>query len=221
MTKDEVETQAEKSSGQSSSLLKSITSFGSKIKTNYDFRMSLINKLAEIWISVEEEFDRACGRQQAMKLCNTGKDCRIHGQVIIRNPENLTIGDYVRIGRGCYFFCAGGLIVGNNTQISRYVTIYTGNHDTKGDAIPYNDSYVYKPVTIGHSVWIGMHVCIVPGVKIGDGAIIGMGTVVSKDVPPGAVLVGAPQRIVKTRNMEQFNKHHRNEKYFGKLWPDL
>ena len=163
---------------------------------------------------------RICGKRVLQSVARKGIDCRIHGPITIVCPELLTLGDYVRIGWGCYFYCTGGLTVGHNTQISRHVTIYTGNHDTNGTAVPYDINIQNKPVRIGDSVWIGMNVCIVPGVTIGDGAVIGMGTVVSKDVPAGGVVVGSPQRIVKTRDMSKFQEHSVNGRLFGKLWPD-
>ena len=65
--------------------------------------------------------------------------------------------------------------------------IYTANHDYEGGAIPYDANHREKPVVIGRSVWIGMCACITPGVTIGDGAVVGMGAVIAKDVPQGAL----------------------------------
>ena len=131
-------------------------------------------------------------------------------------PNNLRIGDYVRIGEGCFLFCKGGLDIGSNTQISRNVCIYTANHNTNGRMIPYDNSYIEKPVRIGKSVWIGMNVCITPGSKIEDGAIIGMGTTVSGYIPKGAIVVGTPCRIVGYRDMEEFITKMNQNMLFGK-----
>lgn len=169
---------------------------------------------------VRGTFERACGEFVLRKLAHKGKNCRIHGFIEIYDSEKLTIGDHVRIGKGCFLFCMGGLTIGDNTQISRYVTIYTANHNIQGDAIPYNDEYVRKPVHIGRSVWIGMNVCITPGVTIGDGAVIGMGAVVSKDVPAGCVVASNKQRIIKRRDTDQFAELDRKGMYFAAIWPD-
>ena len=155
------------------------------------------------------------------RIPNKGSNCRIHGPIVLRNPDQLKLGNHVRIGTGCYFCCMGGLTIGDNTQISRNVTIYTGNHDMDGEAIPYSDNYVCKPVVIGNSVWVGMNVCITPGVTIGDGSVIGLGTVVSKDVPAGAVVVSSTQRVITNRDMDKFQRLEAEQKYFGKLWPDM
>ena len=113
-----------------------------------------------------------------------------------------------------------GLKIGSNTQISRNVTIYTANHRTSGNGIPYDDKYDFRPVNIGKSVWVGMNVSITPGSTIGDGAIIGMGTVVSGVVPKGAVVVNQKNRVVGYRDMDKFDELDEDQKYFGKLWPE-
>ncbi|MBK7463044.1 MAG: hypothetical protein IPJ50_10380 [Betaproteobacteria bacterium] len=64
-----------------------------------------------------------------------------------------------------------------------------------------------------------MGVCILPGVKIGDGAIVGMGTIVTKNIPPLAIVVGANQRIVKFRPKDYFDKLDEQQMWFGKLFP--
>lgn len=156
------------------------------------------------------------GRFMINNILNKGIGCKIYGDAVIHDIDNLKIGDYVRIGEGAFFFCTGGISIGDNSQISRNVLIYSANHDINGRVIPYDDGYICKSVKIGKSVWIGMNVIITPGVTIGDGAIIGMGTVVSKNVPAGAFVVGAEQRIVKHRDMHEFYTKDKEEKWFGK-----
>ena len=70
---------------------------------------------------INPELNYIKGREAALKIQNKGKDLRIHGEVTILNASELLIGDYVRIGRGCFFSCSGGLTIGHNTQISRNV----------------------------------------------------------------------------------------------------
>ena len=152
---------------------------------------------------------------------NKGKDLRIHGKIDIVGGDDLKIGDFVRIGMGCYFDCVGGLTIGDNVQFSRYITIYTNTHDIESSAIPYDDrSYIYKPVIIGNSVWIGTNVIIAPGTIIEDGAVIGMGAVVAGRIPKGAIVVGAKHRIIGYRNIESFDEKVDQKKYFGYLYPD-
>ncbi len=141
---------------------------------------------------LKSKFDQAWGMVALSQVRQKGIVSRIHGRITMYNPNNLRMGDYVRIGGGCFFFCKGGLDIGSNTQISRNVCIYTANHNINGAMIPYDDSYLEKPVLIVRTVWIGMNVCITPGVTIGDGAVVGMGTVVLCNVPEGAIVVGSP-----------------------------
>lgn len=169
---------------------------------------------------VAPRLHRAAGRASLRHVPGVPASVRVHGRIHVLGPLGLRLGEHVRIGRGCFFHCLGGLTIGDNTQVSRDVVIYTANHDHAGDAIPYDTRYVLKPVVIGRSVWIGMRVCIAPGVTIGDGAVIGMGAVVAKDVPAGAVVVGQPQREVGARDMERFRELDAKERWFGRLWPD-
>lgn len=171
--------------------------------------------IASFLISLERRLRQFKGQLALRQIKTIGKDCLIQGQVTIYYPECITLGSYVRIGYGTFLYGIGGIKIGDNTQISRNVVIYSGNHDITGSTVPYDDNYIKKEVCIGRSVWIGMNVCITPGVTIGDGAIIGMGTVVSKDVPEGAIVVGAEQRIVKYRDMKEFRQKEKEKKLYG------
>ncbi len=180
----------------------------------------IIRSLVAVMYHYRYVFGQFYGRRVLKDVANKGSNCRFVGRVQIHDPDHLELGDNIRIGQDSFFYCKGGLTIGSNTQISRFVTIYTANHDIAGDAIPYDDTYVTKPVQIGKSVWIGMNVCITPGVTIGDGAIIGMGTVVSKDVPAGAIVVGAASRAVDERDMARFAQLDDAGRHFSKLWPE-
>lgn len=165
--------------------------------------------------------DKARIKYHTKRIKNIGFNSRIRGEPIIHYIDNLSVGSYVRIGEGAFLFCKGGISIGDNTQISRNILIYSADHHMEGEAIPYDDKYIDKPVTIGKSVWIGMNVVITPGVSIGDGAVIGMGTVVSKDIPAGAVVVGAKQRTIKYRDMNNFHEKDKEKAWFGKKWPTI
>lgn len=89
-------------------------------------------------------------------------------------------------------------MIGNNVLIGPGVHIYTVNHPLDVDTRHRKFLEFTRPVTIGSDVWIGGRVVVLPGVTIGDGCIIGAGSVVSKDVPPLSLAVGNPARVVKT-----------------------
>ena len=109
--------------------------------------------------------------------------------------RNITVGKGCFINTGCHFGDQGGITLGDNVLLGSNVVIATANHDfaqaKRRTAYP-------APVVIGDNVWIGSSVTIVPGVHIGDGAIVAAGSVVTKDVPPNTIVGGNPARIIKT-----------------------
>lgn len=163
---------------------------------------------------------RAHGEYLLLGVGHKGVDVRIHGRGTIVSPKNLLVGDYTRIGEGCYIHALGGVKIGSNCQISRQVTIYSANHNYLSGYIPYDNTYVLAQVEIGDSVWIGMNVSILPGVRIGEGSIIGMNTVVSKDVEPYSIIVGSGQRKVGQRDIDEYKKMKEKQELFGLVFPD-
>lgn len=162
----------------------------------------------------------AWGKVHLFNIKNKGRNVNIVGYSRFLNSENLRLGDNVRIGYNCFFYCKGGIEIGDNTILSRNITIYSSNHNYLGNAIPYDNTHIHKSVKIGKGVWIGMGVMITPGVEIGDGAIIGMGAVISKNIKPGEIVVGAGQKTILNRDMENFEKLQNEDKIFSKLWPN-
>ena len=112
---------------------------------------------------------------------------------------SLTIGNHVRCVGGCRITCAGKITLGNDVLLGPDVFITDHNHgmnpDTKGgySAQP----LVIKDVVIGEGVWLGQRVCVMPGVTVGAHSIVGANSVVTYDVPPYSIAVGAPARVVK------------------------
>lgn len=127
---------------------------------------------------------------------------------------------HFKIGIGCalksdtYIDYRGGVVIGDYFHTGRGLNIFTSNHDYEGgEAIPYGNKDILKEVVIGNWVWCGSNVTIVPGVHIGDGAVIGAGAVVTKDVPECAVVGGNPARVLKYRDKETFYKLKEQGKY--------
>ena len=131
-------------------------------------------------------------------------------------PERVVIKDNVGIQTNGYFNGRGGLTIGANTRISHYVTVYTYNHDfRKSSRIPYSAEAIDpKPVSIQNNVCIGAHVLIVPGVTIGEGAILGLGCVVTKDVPLLAVVGGNPAKIINYRDRVKYEGMKNTKMFF-------
>jgi acetyltransferase-like isoleucine patch superfamily enzyme len=134
-----------------------------------------------------------------------GKNVRIGAGVEIGAPERLYVGDNVAIDPGCYIQAVGGCYLGRGCQLSAENTILTVEHQHGlGESLPFDPVRLVKPVYIENYVWTGVRVCIAPGVRIGEGAIVGMGSVVLQDVPPCAIVVGNPAQVVTYRSKSAF-----------------
>lgn len=102
----------------------------------------------------------------------------------------------------------GHVKIGNHFHSGNELLIITQNHDyDNGSAIPYaKGEHIYKDVEIGDFVWLGSRVMILPGTKIGEGAIIQGGSVVHGEIPPYAIAGGNPAKVFKYRDIEHFKK---------------
>ncbi len=125
---------------------------------------------------------------------------KLDASTTVLPPLYIDYGKPVTIGKGCFiqqcctFFGRGGITIGNEVFIGPKVNLITINHDPN----PENRSATYgRPIIIEDKVWIGINSTILPGVKIGYGAIIGAGSVVTKDVPAMTIVAGNPARFIK------------------------
>lgn len=131
------------------------------------------------------------------------KDCILatHPNDLHPTPS-LTIGDNCEIGECTHITCANGITIGNNLLTGRRCTITDNSHGSSTledmHLPPLSRKIVSKgEVNIGNNVWLGDNVVVLPGVSIGDGAIIGASSVVSKDIPAYAVACGIPAKVIK------------------------
>ena len=108
--------------------------------------------------------------------------------------KNIKIGKNVFINACCRFQDQGGIEIGDGSLIGHNTTIATLNHDFNPDK---RANLHPSPVKIGKNVWIGSDCTILPGVEIGNGAVIGAGSVVTKNVPANSIAVGSPARVIK------------------------
>lgn len=136
-----------------------------------------------------------------------GKGVTIYKNVCINMPERVVLKDGVTIYQGALINSQGGLYIGKNTGIGYNCTIFTGQHHYRdAESIPFDKRVDLKPVIIREFVWTGAGVMIMPGIEIGEGAIIGMGAVVTKNVPPLAIVLGNPAEIIGYRSKEHYYK---------------
>ena len=123
--------------------------------------------------------------------------------------QNISLHDYVNIQPRCGLHGGGEIEIGKGTILAHEVQIFTQNHNYNSDDLeylPYDKRNVSKKVTIGDYVWIGARTTILPGVKIGNGAVIGAGSVVTRDVPEMAVAEGNPAVVLKYRDKTVYDR---------------
>jgi acetyltransferase-like isoleucine patch superfamily enzyme len=112
----------------------------------------------------------------------------------IRTGTNVFLGPYATI------YGHGGVEIGDQTLVSMHATILSSNHTVPGRKKEIRaQPDILLPTKIGRDVWIGAHAVILGGVTIGDGCVIGAGSVVTKDLPAYAVAMGVPAKVVRTR----------------------
>lgn len=153
------------------------------------------------------ELDCVRNDTRDIAFCARGTGVRISQGTRFVVPEGIRIGDYVYIGPHCFFSGSGQLTIGDNTAIGPHVYVYTSNHNfDEPQFVPFDAKLDNRPVVIGSHVWVGGNVVIVPGVTVHEGAVIAAGSVVTTDVPRCAVVAGNPARVIRTRNVERFDK---------------
>ena len=129
---------------------------------------------------------------------------------IIGELKNVSFGKSVSFGGNVILHNAAPIDIGDNTMIGFGTIIHTTTHNP--ELQPAWSEWIKRPIRIGKDVWIGAGAIILPGVIIEDSAIVGSGSVVTKNVPKGAVVVGSPARIVRFRDNEVIEKKYVSEK---------
>lgn len=123
--------------------------------------------------------------------------------------NRISLGDNVNIGPGCELDGFGGITIGNGVIFAPEVCIYSRTHNFNSknlSALPFDNIMLTGEVSIGDYVWVGRRVIILPGVKIGKGAIIGAGAIVSSNIPNFGIAVGNPAKVIKYRDSKKFNE---------------
>lgn len=140
-----------------------------------------------------------------------GKKVSIGRGINVCGTKNLHIGNNVSIGDKALFLCTRAkIIIGDDTMIAPHVTIITGRHryDIQGRTMKSIQENEKRPeddqeVVFEGDNWIGANATILQGVRVGVGAIIAAGAIVTKDVPPYTIVGGNPARVIKHRFKEK------------------
>ncbi|WGX94737.1 acyltransferase [Nocardioides sp. L-11A] len=118
--------------------------------------------------------------------------------VEISAPHRLSVGANTVVGRRSRLDARGGIRIGSNVNIGSECALQTAKHDV--DSPSFADSY--GPIEIGDRAWLGERVLVLANVKIGEGAVVAAGGVVTNDIPPFTVAAGVPARVIRARRRD-------------------
>jgi acetyltransferase-like isoleucine patch superfamily enzyme len=158
------------------------------------YRVKLFKKINEYLIESQHHT-----LKKNLKYC--GERIHFYLPLHISAPNNLEIGEDSTVGTYVHMWCQGGISIGKRVMIGSHVAITSVTHDYSCPDMRFAPA-IHKPVIIEDDVWIGAHSVILPGAKIGKGAVIGANSVVTKDVEPCSIVVGSPARLYKFRELE-------------------
>ena len=125
---------------------------------------------------------------------------------VVDDGARLEFGEFVFIGRGSEFDVMQSVSVGDHTVIAPGCFITDHNHGLAADRRIDEQPCIAKPVAIGRDVWLGTKVVVLAGVEIGDGAVVAANAVVTRNVPPLAVVAGTPAKLLYFRDERNAKK---------------
>lgn len=145
-------------------------------------------------------------------LGKTGENVFIEAPFHCDYGKNIEVGENFFANYNLTILDVGKVITGSNVQIAPNVSIYTAGHPIHPESR--NSGYEYGiGVTIGDNVWLGGNVIINPGMHIGNNAVIGSGSVVTKDIPDNVVAVGNPCKVIKEITAEDRKYYYKNREF--------
>lgn len=138
-------------------------------------------------------------KQEILKklLGNAGDSSIIEPNFFCDYGYNIEFDGFVYVNHNSVFLDCAKIKIGADTFIGPNCGLYTAVHPTNAKDRVAGKEWA-RPITIGNGVWLGGNVVVLPGVTIGDRAVIGAGSVVTKDIPPDTVAVGNPCKVIKT-----------------------
>ena len=149
-------------------------------------------------------------RRQSGGELHVGKDGLVRGRLILERAESrIRIGDRVAIGGGTILDCADAIVIEDDVILSYDCLLAdSDNHsirfqDRKNDVANWKKGFhdwsksAMAPIRICRGAWIGARACILKGVQVGEGAVVGMGSVVTHNVEPHTVVAGNPARLIR------------------------
>lgn len=145
---------------------------------------------------------------------------------VLTPPFHCDYGKHIHVGKNffanfnCTILDVAPVTIGDNVLLAPNVAIYTAGHPVHPDTRRTGYEYGIE-VTIGNDVWVGGNTVICPGVHIGDGCVIGAGSVVTKDIPPYTVAAGNPCRVIRPITEADRNKYYKDRAFDAEAWADV
>jgi acetyltransferase-like isoleucine patch superfamily enzyme len=140
----------------------------------------------------------SAGREGRIEI---GSTCELRSFARLEaNEGHITLGDSCSVNPFCLLDGFGGLTIGNDVRIASNSVLLSSSHCYDDvDVSIHSQGAERRPTVIEDDVWIGAHVVVTGGVRIGAHSIIGAGAIVLKDIPPYSVAAGVPARVVRSR----------------------
>jgi chloramphenicol O-acetyltransferase type B len=155
---------------------------------------------------------------QVESLASLGPGLAVNGPVDFGNPGSTHLAEDVSINAGFAAKGTGRLTIGSHVHFGEQVKILTSNHNfEQPECLPYDHQRNDKDVKIGDCVWIGDQVVIVPGVTVGEGAVLAAAAVVTRDVSPLAIVGGSPAAVIRYRDTQTYEALKAKGHYLN--WP--
>lgn len=127
-----------------------------------------------------------------------GRHCAVRSSAKIWQPWNLEMGDWVAISEDCDIYSADKIRIGDRSTISKGAFLCCASHDVTNPIM----ELTYAPITVGHDAWVASRAIVLPGVSVGDGAVVAAGAVVTKNVEAWTVVGGNPAKVIKKRSLK-------------------
>ena len=170
--------------------------------------IALANKQAQLIFRFNNTMPGTAEYDELMReiFPKMGENSRVVTPLTAVRPHMVKIGRNVVVMPGCLMMSAGGITIDDGAMIAANVQLISNNHDLYERQI-----ITCKPVHIGKNAWIGAGATILPGVTVGDNAVVGAPSVVTKDVAPNTIVAGNPAKLIKKIPPKPISEDTRDE----------
>jgi len=161
----------------------------------YDWPLHFVLLMTN-WLPDNVIFLRIRGFLARPFLGKSGKNLRLGRNITFYNPSMINIGRDVYIAYGCWFMAGERITVADEVLFGPYCVVVSSNHQKVGNSFRFGKA-VQAPISIGFGSWVGAHVTLTSGTKIGDSCLVAAGAVVTDKFQDNIILGGVPARVLK------------------------